>query len=244
MSVDKQEWGYPYIVRVCKANGDSRMVARGVTPETCLTSYDEIEIRAKEYQVDSLCVLIDCNYEMREVYAQAAKRGWTCMRGVDRDQHFKHYKEIVDPYTKLIKKVVIELPYSVVQWADPFTGTDKQSTNRRVPAFILARRFDWMNLQIKNLLAAFKQGRAVYWGIPGDAGNDYIKQINSEVRHSIINARGKRTDWWSNGNIKGTGHKRANHAWDCECQIVVAMCLQNLIDLSQWKEEPEIEEAA
>jgi hypothetical protein len=240
MSVDKQEWGYPFTIRAVAANGDSRLVGLGVSEQTCLTSYDEIDVKAKEYGVASQCVLIDCGYETREVYAQAVKFGWTCMRGVDKPEPFRHYKEIVDPNTKMLRKVAIELPYSTEQWADPFSGTEHQQLNRRyrrLAAPRLARRYDWQNLHIKNLLSAFKQGRALYWGVPGDVDQSYLKQINSEVRHVVINARGQRTEWWSNTNAKGTGAKRANHAWDCECQIVVALCLQGLINLSDWTPE-------
>jgi hypothetical protein len=241
MSCDKQQWGYPFVIRAVAANGDSRLIGLGVSESTCLTSYDEIEIKAKEYGINPQCVLIDSGYEAREVYTQAVKHGWTCMRGVDRAEPFKHYMEILDPATKLIKKVAIELPYSTMQLADPFSGTEAQQLNRRfrVIAPRLARRYDWMNLHIKNMLQAFKQGRALYWGVPGDVGGEYMRQINSEVRHVIINARQRRTEWWSNTDAKGEGTKRPNHAWDCECQIVVAMSLQKLIDLSDWKAEEE-----
>jgi len=124
LSVDKQEWGYPFVIRAVADNGDSRLIGLGVTAATCLTSYDEIELKAKEYQVEPQRVLIDSGYETREVYAQAARRGWTCMRGVDRAELFRHMIEIVDPNTKMIRKVAIELPYSTLQWADPFTGTE------------------------------------------------------------------------------------------------------------------------
>jgi hypothetical protein len=239
LSCDKQEWGYPFVIRAVAANGDSRLLSCGVTETTCLTSYEQIAEKAAQYGIASQCVLVDCGFETREVYAQAVKYGWTCMRGVDKPEPFRHYKEIVDPQTKMIKKVAIELPYSTVQWADPFSGTSQQQLNRRFrvtrAAPKLARRFDWINLHIKNLLSAFKQGQALYWGVPGDVDSQYLKQINSEVRHVIINAKGQRTEWWSNTNAKGTGQKRANHAWDAECQIVVAMCLQNLINLSDWQ---------
>jgi phage terminase large subunit GpA-like protein len=239
MSIDKQQWGYPFVIRAVAANGDSRLVGVGVGESTCLTSYEEIDIVAKEYSVQPQCVLIDSGYEAREVYAHAVKYGWTCMRGVDRVEPFKHYLEILDSVTKLIKKTAIELPYSAAQWADPFSGTEQQQLNRRfrVVAPKLARRYDWMNLHIKNLLSALKNGRALYWGVPGDVGPDYMRQINSEVRHVILNARQRRTEWWSNTDAKGEGTKRPNHAWDCECQIVVAMALQKLIDLSEWKRD-------
>ena len=238
MGVDKQEWGYPYVIRASNRTGDSRLVGAGVGERSCLTSYDEVELKAQEFGVQSQCVIIDSAFETREVYAQAAKRGWTCMRGVDKPEPFRHMKELVGS-DGMIRKMAIELPYSTMQWADPFTGTEDQQLNRRYrivrAAPRLARRFDWINLHIKNLLSAFKQGQAIYWGVPGDVGPDYIRQLNSEVRHMTINARGRKTEWWSNRTAKGEGHARPNHAWDCECMILVAMCLQNLINLTEWQ---------
>jgi len=247
MGNDKQQWGYPYVLRACRPNGESRLIDRGVTEADCLNSYDEIEAKAKEFGVAEQCVLIDSGFEANEVYAAAAMRGWTCMKGVDREL-FKHINEIVDQRTRMIKRVVIELPYSEEKWADPFTGTERQQINRRVTrgraVMRLARRYDWINLHIKNLLSAFKQGNALYWGIPDDVGAEYIKQINAETRQTIITSRNRKQEWWTNmsvttkdGKVKATGSKRPNHAWDCECMILVAMCLQRLVDLSEWQAE-------
>jgi phage terminase large subunit GpA-like protein len=246
MSCDKQEWGYPYVARACKQEGESRLIDRGVSEGDCLNSYDEIEARGKDLGVAPQCVLIDSAFETREVYAAAAVRGWTCMRGVDREP-FRHMTEIIDPRTRQLKRIAIELPYSEEKWADPFTGTEDQQINRRIRvrhAPRLARRYDWINLHIKNLLSAFKQGMGLYWGVPDDVGPDYIRQINAETRHTITTPRGKRTDWWSNTNAQGTGTKRPNHAWDCECMILVAMCLQKLIDLSDWTPEERVNDMA
>jgi len=236
MAVDKQEWGYPFVIRCVAANGDSRLIDCGVGTSTCLTSYGEIDIKAHEFGVQDNCVIIDSAFETREVYAQAVRYGWTCMRGVDREP-FRHMTEIRDQRGQ-VKKIAIELPYSTEQWADPFTGTEQQQINRRLrfvrSAPKLARRYDWINLHVKNFVNAFKQGQGLYYGTPADVGAEYVKQMNAEVRHVIINPKGKRVEWWSNTNAKGTGNKRPNHAWDCECMIVVAMCLQKLIDLSDW----------
>ena len=243
LSSDKQEWGYPFVVRACRPNGESRLIDRGVDEGDCLNSYDEIEAKAAAFGVAPQCVLIDSAFETREVYAAAAMRGWTCMRGVDRAEPFRHMTEILDPRTRQLKRIAIELPYSEEKWSDPFTGTEDQQINRRIRvrnAPRLARRYDWVNLHIKNLLSSFKQGMGLYWGIPDDVGAEYVKQINAETRHTITTPRGKRTDWWSNTNAQGTGTKRPNHAWDCECQILVAMCLQKLIDLSDWQVEESI----
>jgi hypothetical protein len=236
MAVDKQESNYWFVIRAVAENGDSRLIDFG-----SLDSYSEIDEKAKSFGVQSKCVLIDCGFETREVYAMAVKHGWTCMMGVDRAS-FKHPKEITD--NGMVRRIYIELPYSEEKWADPFAGTLQQTINsrfQRAPVRRLARRFDWINLHIKNLLYAFKQGQALSWGVPSDASPEYIRQINSEVRHRIVDAKGRITEWWSNSNVKGSGTRRANHAWDCEAMIVVAMALQGLINLSEWT--PEIQGA-
>ena len=232
LSVDKQEDVYWFVIRAVKQTGDSRLIDRGQ-----LDSYTEIEEKRREFGIEAQCTLIDCGFETREVYAQAAKYGWTCMRGVDREP-FKHAREIF--VNGQLKRVIIELPYSEEKFVDAFTGTENQQINRRFPRpqRQLTRRFDWINLHIKNLLDAFQKGQAVYWGVPRDAGSEYVKQMNSEIRHRIISAKGKATEWWSNTNAKGGGPRRANHMRDCEAQIVVAMCMQQFIDLSEWRPEP------
>jgi len=240
MAVDKQENGYPYVIRAIAANGASRLIDRGASEGEWLSSYAEIDEKAKSFGVQEQCVLIDCGFETREVYAQAARYGWTCMRGVDRTP-FKHARETTDA-TGVKRRIFVELPYSEEQLVDPFTGSDLQQINRRigvqriqVPR--LARRFDWINLHIKNLLDAFKKGQALYWGVPSDVGAEYLRQLNAEVRHRVIDSKGRMTEWWSNTNVKGSGTRRPNHAWDCEAMIVVAMALQGLINLSEWQPE-------
>lgn len=241
LSCDKQTWGYPFVIRSVAQNGDSRLIDRGVSEKDCLTSYTEIDEKAKSFGVNPVCVLIDSGFEASEVYAQAVNYGWTCMRGVDRKELFKHKREIIDTQTKQRKIITVELPYSEEKWADPFLGTEEQVLNRRMGVSVrqrkLARRFDWINLHIKNLADAFKKGQGIYWGLPEDVGAEYIRQLNAEVRHRIMDARQRATEWWSNTNAKGTGKKRPNHAWDIECQIVVAECLQGLIDLGDWNPE-------
>lgn len=243
LSVDKQEWGYPFVGRAVAENGDCRLIDRGVSELDCLESYAAIDAKAKELGIQPKCVLIDCRFETREVYAMAAKYGWTCMMGVDREV-FIHMKERQNPQTGQPEKIKIELPYSELKWSDPFTGTKQQTINRRfvrtrqLPQ--LARRIDWSNLHIKNLLDAFRKGQAIQFDIPGDVGPDYIRQMNAEVRHRIVDKKGRITEFWSNRTATGGGTARPNHAWDIECQIIVAMAAQGLIDLSNWQAAPGI----
>lgn len=239
MGVDKQESGYYFVVRAVTDKGESRLVDRGT-----LDSYVEIDAKAKQMGVFPKSVLLDFGYEINECAAAAVKYGWTGMLGVDRNEMFKHAVERIE--NGMPVKRTIELPYSEEKWKDPHMGESTQVINSRIPAQMrqvrLARYFQWMNLPIKDMLSGFKHGSALYWGVPGDVDNyeglegnlKYTSQINSEVRHKIISARGKETFWWSNRNIKGGGIARPNHFFDCELEIFVGMCMSHIINLSDW----------
>lgn len=233
MANDKQEDHYPSVIRAVAQSGESRLIYRGN-----LDSYAEIEAKSKEFGVASKRVLLDFGFEISECAAAVVKYGWTGMRGVDRAEPFKHLIEVPDGRggTKVIK---VDLPYSEAKWKDPMMGSSEQVLNKRMLITSrqrkLARYFDWINLYVKDMLAGFKSGNALYWGLPDDVGAEYLRQINSEVRHKIISAKGRVTNWWSNTNVRGTGLRRPNHYWDCECMIFCAMCMQGLIDLSGWQ---------
>ena len=82
--------------------------------------------------------------------------------------------------------------------------------------------FYWSNLNIKDMLARMRRNQdpeqGVTWEVPGDAGGDYLAQMDSEARQKI---KGK---WiW-----KKIG-KRPNHLWDCECMQLVAALMMRII---------------
>lgn len=231
MAADKQESDYPYVVRAVKKGGATRLIARGRA-----ASYDELAEIANRFRVLSRRILIDCSFEMREVFAECSQRGWTALRG-EACENFSHQVETAarGGGTKLIW---VKRPYSKEEWGDPGMGKREQQRNRRgsIPQRLkMARYFRWSNLSIKNILNAMKQGRTqIYWGVPEDVGKDYIAQINSEVRYRKLTAGGVATYFWSNCGRDMKGHKKPNHYWDCECMILVALIMQGLIDLDRY----------
>lgn len=237
MAVDKQEVGYYYVIRAVRSNGESRLIDRGE-----LDSYDHIENKAEEFGIPKVCVVIDCGYETREVYAAAIKKGWTCLRGDDRTEWI-HFLE--NPKTK--QKVKVSRPYSPATQGDPgFKFEDRKKLQSKFPGVVLpgshmpryARVLYFSNLEIKDILAAFKQGRAaIYWGLPGDVGKEYRKQINSEVRYKKTKQKGGVEYWWSNCGPDGKQRKKPNHYWDCEVMLMVCFIVAKLIDLEKFQGE-------
>lgn len=225
MAVDKQESYYRVVIRAVKPSGASRMIFTGQAD-----SYAELDKLSKDFGVLPNRVVIDCNYEQNEVQAAAIKYGWTCFRGVEKDEGFTHIIE--HPDTK--KKMSLIRPYSEKKWGDPGRGTQWQQRNRGVALarLKLCPVYHYSNLMIKNSLSALKQGRVkTYWGWPGDAPDFYGEEMAGETRYRITNKRGKITWFWSNAGRDGKAHKKPNHAWDCECMILCAMVMAELITI-------------
>jgi hypothetical protein len=245
MACDKQEVGYPFVIRAAKKTGESRLIECGDSE-----SYDEIESTSQKFSVAPRRVIIDAGYESRQVYSQCVRRGWTWMKGdpMQNREGFDHIIETKDAAGN-VKRMVVSLPYSKIKWGDPMTNgriTQKPKLNPRIgivnEAAIhegrFARGYHFINLACKDLLNALKQGRTTtYWGVPQDVTNGYIAHMNSEVRYKIIGARGRIIFWWSNSGPDGKGKKRANHWWDCEVMITVAMVMQGILRIDEWKDE-------
>jgi hypothetical protein len=242
LSVDKQEQTYFYVARAVQEGGASRLIDRGE-----LSSYDEIEYRAGQFGIAPKCVLIDCSYERRQVYAAASTRGWTCFAGDDKTE-WTHKVEVETPQGKQF--LYVKRPYSKLEWGDPGMGSNekrKQMLPQRPNLFYtrpvyadptagMARVYTWSNLVIKDMLAAMRQGRtAVYFGIPEDVGAEYLSHLKAEIRYRKPQPRGGVVYWWSNKGPDGKRHGTPNHFWDCECQIIAAMLIQKLIDVDAWQ---------
>lgn len=236
MAVDKQELGYPYVIRAVTEKGETRLIDRGE-----LSSYNEIEHKAEQFGVPQSCVIIDSSYETREVYAAAIARGWLCVKGEDRDS----YLHIIEnPNTR--QRIKVLRPYSERKEGDPgfkFSDPDRMQeimpgvmAHRTMPKF--AKLYLFSNLALKDLLNAFRQGKSsLYWGIPSDVGEAYIKQMNAEVRYRIPSRKGGTIYFWSNAGADGKQRKKPNHYWDCEVMIMLAILLQKLINVDDFNVE-------
>lgn len=232
LSCDKQDYGYPYVLRACKDGGASRLLSTGV-----LSSYDEIQGTAAEFGVKPHSVLIDCSYEMREVFAQAVRRGWTCFRGSPKE-NFLHLERRDGKVIKILR------PYSSILWGDAGLGANK-SSQQFIHKYVAktreyARVFEWSNLSIKNMLDRLRKGRSsIIWETPDDAPQDYFDELNGDTRYTKLAQNGRKQYFWSNAGRNGKSQKKPNHRLDCECQILTAMIMQRLIDLEQFSTEVE-----
>jgi hypothetical protein len=119
---------------------------------------------------------------------------------------------------------------SVWTWnnIDPFIGTRLEG--RSMPI----RLYHWSNPSIKDMLMMMMQGKSSLWEIPKHIGSDYILEVSAEYRMEIVDARGQ-------VKYKYARKRRENHAFDCECMILVAAVINRLVGLPEGpKKKPPV----
>ncbi|CAB5217800.1 Bacteriophage lambda, GpA [uncultured Caudovirales phage] len=178
MSVDVQRNGFYYIVRSWSTDGRSRLLRWGFVPE-----WEDLRRVQKETFVVDSGVYCDSGDQTEDVYRNCAAYGWRATKGDQRNEFPWRVmtpmglKTVLRPYSKPSVEVV-----------------GKQS----------CKRHNFSNLRLKDTLARLiRRGSHTR---ADDAGEEYIKQMMSEIRTST--ASGKPV-WQRVGD-------RANHLWDCE----------------------------
>lgn len=153
LTVDVQEAHFYYVVRAWNRNGDSRLVARGMTMDVA-----EIENVRKKMRVEAALTFFDAHYKTQIVKTLCVKNGYVALMGDKRDAfpHKKNAKTLMRPFSK---KILISgnVPGK--------TGTLYYFSNRA----------------IKDTLAEIRAGKTqMKWEIPADVDITYFKQINAE----------------------------------------------------------------
>lgn len=162
--------------------------------------------KIRELGIDDDDVIIDSGYMATSVYNEVTKSGWAWkpMKGDDY-QYF-----VVDGVRQPWKDTLV----------DPAMGTKSAGHVRPVRLFV------YSNPSIKDLLAEYKRGLGPSWQIPENVTRDYVNQMSAEHREEIVDAYGKVTYKWVNKP------KKDNHYWDCECMIIVAALITEMVGLT------------
>lgn len=189
MTIDRQQDHFWACVRSWTANGDSRMLWYGK-----IDTWDRVKQIQEQYKVESRKTVIDCGYQKDEVYKRCAQYGWLALRGDQRDNY---------PHRTQSGKM-IQKSYSRFQTVQGSNGA------KTMVCF-------FSNLAIKDTLHQLRTGQGVKWEIPDDAGSEYLRQIDAEVRRG----EGKTALWKKRHND--------NHAVDCEAMQVVLASILGLI---------------
>jgi hypothetical protein len=85
--------------------------------------------------------------------------------------------------------------------------------------------FFYSNEKVKDKLASLRQPEATLkWEVPKDVSDNYRKQMLSEMKKDIVNAKTKQVEqrWVRIGG-------RPNHLWDCECIAIASAMLAGVL---------------
>ena len=194
MTVDCQLDHFYLAVRSWTAGGSSRLLwwQKAV-------SWEELEEIQKRFSVHPTLVFIDAGHAAYDVYNHCASHGWTATIG-DARATFTH---------KLRGGGTIQRFYSPRR---------KVVLGRNRFCFV----FYFSNLNLKDTLARLRRNqdpeRGATWEIPEDVPEEYLAQMESEVR---VKVRGKPI-WRQIG-------ARMNHSWDLEVLQTAAATMLKIV---------------
>lgn len=195
LKVDKQRDHFWAGVSAWRANGESMRLWYGR-----VETFDGVHDLAQRYNVIPRLVFIDAQYDTDQVYAACARMDWTALHGSGQ-KSFPFKKQNGD---------IIHRPFTRFSEAQA-VGVGK------------ARYAHWSSDRVKDILYAHRTGAASLWSIPDDISQDWIKQIDGEVKREVTNAKTKQVEhrWVKTRNN--------NHAWDVEAMDIVAALMLKLI---------------
>lgn len=208
MTVDVQRNGFYCLVRSWAEGGDSRLVRWRF-----VQTWEDVAQMAKANDVIPSFVYVDCGDQFDDVIRQCGINQWTALRGDQRYDFPWRVQTAQGP--KMVAKV-----YAPARLVNVGAGA--------------VRVHHFSNLALKDQLSRMRKSGKHSCSI--DAGNDYLEQMESEVR--LMN-QGGRPEWKRIG-------KRANHLWDCEVmQFIPALAFGLLASAPKPIEEkkPETEGA-
>lgn len=203
LSVDVQNNGFYCLIRSWSLDGRSRLVHWEFVQH-----WDQIEVMRQKFGVDPSAVFIDSGFSTGDVYAQTAKFGYIATKGSAVNEF---------PWVKVTES-------GNIPFYRPISRPKKIQSNGK-----MTRLFMFSNLVLKDTL--FRLRKAKMHSYPVDAGEEYERQMTSEIRTK--SSAGK-PEWRVVGN-------RANHLWDCEVIGLIAPTMLKIIGREARKNKPELD---
>jgi phage terminase large subunit GpA-like protein len=196
LTIDCQGDHFWYVIRAWRANGESMKIAFGR-----IEGLYEAEQIAEKYKISPKMVFVDSGFGGKDfVYSACARRDWTALKGSAIESF---------PWKRKDGKIVMR-PYQRFGKAIALDGTSCRFAN-------------WSSDRIKDIVFAYRTGKGPAWMLPDDVSPEYIKQIDSERKEEVINAKTRQSQYiWKK-------FRKDNHAWDCEAMQIVAAMIMKLI---------------
>jgi hypothetical protein len=183
--IDVQRGHFWVVVRAFSKTGHSRLKAFAK-----VDTWGNVEAFVKKHRVHPALVVCDSGDQSQEVYRQTAMRGWKCSKGSGNEDFSVTAKDGSTVRRFYSDKQAIVVP-----------GLGQRAT-----------LIVFSNLAIKDLLYGLRSRKVFSYAL--DAGQDYVDQLNSEVR--VKDKKTGKPHW-----ILPQG-KTDNHALDCELLALLA----------------------
>ncbi|MEI6716073.1 MAG: terminase gpA endonuclease subunit [Verrucomicrobiota bacterium] len=199
MTVDCQENHFWVVVRAWGRGSESWLLHAGRVEVE-----EELENLARQFNVEPFRVALDMAHRPNVVARLCVKNGWRGLWGSPNKKGFVH---TLGNGHRIIRD------FSPTQSRDPHLGTVHQSEGNKRALFAY-----WAVDAIADRLAILRYSVPTKWHVHSRVDNDYIRQINAEVKMTRINPMtGKPTYYWKQ-------LRRDNHLGDCErLQVVMAL---------------------
>jgi phage terminase large subunit GpA-like protein len=195
MTVDVQRNGFYCLIRMWSEYSGSRLLTWKF-----VATWEDIAQLAAEHKVIPALVYVDCGDQMDDVIRQCGINKWTALRGDARSEF--SWRVTTNSGPKTVAKT-----YAPARLVNVGTGP--------------VRVHHFSNLALKDQLSRLrKSGKHT---VPANVGQDYIDQMESEVR--IMTTTGK-PEWRRIG-------KRHNHLWDCEVMQLVPAAAFGLMGIKK-----------
>jgi hypothetical protein len=211
LAVDVQLDHFWAVARAFAPDGESRLLWAGR-----LDTWADVRDRQKALSIEDTRLIVDRRYRTDEADDHCALYGWQGMIGSNKTG-FSHYN------ARLRRKIV--LPYSTVTHGKP-----RQFVIEGKPAVRRPRWFAWANKPIKDQLGRLQAGKGIYWGLPADAPEEYLEQLNGERLREKKMPNGATVYEWIETGRQGC-HCRDAEGMILTCAIADGLMPHGLLDL-------------
>ena len=196
--------------------GECRLIDEGR-----VTSWEEVEEKRIELQVEPGRTLVDIGFDTAAVQAVCVRYGWQGLWGDSTGKRsYPHHDLVMTPQGQ--QRVVRHYPFSTPQIGH--VGIGKEGVNRQ------ARYFFWCQTPIKDMWHRLKNGMTTYrWTVPQDVSDAYREQTNVEFKKQQTEKKTGKKSW-----VWCVQSKKDNHLTDCDQMILVASLMDKQLRAILW----------
>jgi hypothetical protein len=220
MAIDVQAKGYWALVRrFQRAEKDAPFGHSWLLYADFVDTEDDLRIIQQEYGVEGENVVVDMARKPNQVGRIILENDWRGIWGSD-TRKFYHPQ----PNGTRLERI-----YSVVQFRDPYLGTQWQDRTMDRVRYVLFSKHG-----VNDMVAALRYHEPSIWHCSVNVHPKYSEHMNSRAKVKQVNQRTGRTEW-----IWKELHQR-NHLYDCENMVTIRALQKGLIMIPNETEIPQI----